>query len=220
MDQQIITCLVNKKNSSNFILLEEYSSGICSVINPKGEILHVGINLFEEEPLLVEEKDGLSYFSSNQIEVYKNYLTQLEDREKKLESMKVQKSKVDQAIDEYKKSVKKSSSSSSKRYSSSSFKTSSGYGGIVASWNSSKLTFYKHKIEPLSPLQKFSINIEGVGKFICSKKDFLSNFNEVVISFQYKNDGLYTFSTIPEKAMKFIEKSTIDNSSSNSNSNS
>lgn len=217
MDQQIITCLVNKKNSSNFILLEEYSSGICSVINPKGEILHVGINLFEEEPLLVEEKDGLSYFSSNQIEVYKNYLTQLEDREKKLESMRVQKSKVDQAIDDYKKSVKKSSGTS-KRSSYRSSKISLGSGGIVASWNSSKLTFYKHKIEPLSPLQKFSINIEGVGKFICSKKDFLSNFNEVVISSQYKNDGLYTFSTIPEKAMKFIEESSSNNSSLNPNS--
>ena len=203
MSQDIITCLVNKKNGSKFILLEEYATGICTVINPNGETLHIGINLFEDEPILLEETDCSSNLTDLQLEKYKAYQAQLEEKEKMLEIRQKQQklSKVDEAISDYKKSqVQKRSSNRSTT------KKAFVPRGIVASWNSSKLTFYKHKIEPLHPTQSFSINIDGVGKFVCSKKDFLSNFNEVVISTQYKNDGLYTFSTIPEKAFKFITK--------------
>ncbi len=201
MGQDLITCLVNKKNGFKFILLEEYASGICTVINPNGEILHLGLALFEEEPLLLEETKALEDLSSVQLDKYKEYLDQLEQREQRARQVE-QKSKVDIAILDYKKSQaqKRPSTRVSTR-------KAPLLKGVGASWNSTKLTFYKHKIEPLQPTQSFSINIEGVGKFICSKKDFLSNFNEVVISTQYKNDGLYTFQTIPEKAYKFIQTS-------------
>ena len=204
MSQDIITCLVNKKNGSKFILLEEYATGICTVINPNGEILHIDLSLFEEEPLLLEEDDYVSNLTELQLEKYRDYQAKLEEKEKMLETRQKQQqlSKVDEAISDYKRSKAQKRSSTLR----SSTKKAVVPRGIVVSWNSSKLTFYKHRIEPLQPTQSFSINIEGVGKFVCSKKDFLSNFNEVVISTQYKHDGLYTFSTIPEKAFKFITK--------------
>lgn len=209
MNEQIITCLVNKKNQTKFVLLEEHANGICMVINPKGEILHVGLHLFEEEPVLLEKKDWSS-ISDLQLTRFCQYMDELEAKEEKQRQVQIQATKlnkVDVAISNYKQQQRRRSS-----YSRSSKVEPQG---LATTWNSSKLTFYKHKIEPLGLNQSFAINIEGVGRFLCTKKDFLSNFNEVVISSQYKNDGLYSFSIIPEKAYKFITPSSQTNSMSN-----
>ena len=77
--------------------------------------------------------------------------------------------------------------------------------GVGAEWSSSKLTFYKHKIDPLSETQSFKIVIEKVGIFVITKLDFCKLFNEVIISTSYWEEGSFTFSDLPEKARKFIK---------------
>lgn len=76
--------------------------------------------------------------------------------------------------------------------------------GIGAKWNCSKLTFYKHKIEPLQVTESFEVTTED-GIFTILKSDFTKLFNEVVISSEYWQEGSYTFQDLPEKAKNFIK---------------
>lgn len=195
-----ITCLINKKNQAKFILLEENSSGVCTVINPSGEILNIGVHLFLEEPVFLDEDS--EELTEKQLEKYKSYQDKLEEldlRRQREEQLLKEKLKLASSPPKVEGSRRRSSSRSS------SISSKTVLKGVVTSWKSGNLTFYKHKIEPLKPEQCFAIYIENVGKFECSKRDFLSNFNEVVISFTYKNEGFYTFNSIPEKAYRFIK---------------
>ena len=76
--------------------------------------------------------------------------------------------------------------------------------GLGAAWNSPRLSFYKHKIEPLQPKQTFRITVEGTGCFEISKEEFLANFNDVVMSPSYRADGLFTYPSVPDKAKRYL----------------
>ncbi len=76
--------------------------------------------------------------------------------------------------------------------------------GLGATWDSPRLSFYRHKIDPLHAKQTFRIKVEGVGEFEISKEEFLLQFNDVVMSPSYRSDGLYTYTSWPEKAKKYL----------------
>lgn len=78
--------------------------------------------------------------------------------------------------------------------------------GIGAEWEGSKLTFYKHKIDPLMETQSFKINLDGHGSFVITKSEFSRIFNDVVIAPSYWQEGSYTYASLPEKAKKFLQK--------------
>ena len=75
--------------------------------------------------------------------------------------------------------------------------------GLGAAWTSPRLTFYKHKIEPLHAKQSFKVSVDGTGDFEMTKEEFLLQFNDAVMSPSYRSDGLYTYAQIPEKAWRY-----------------
>ena len=78
--------------------------------------------------------------------------------------------------------------------------------GLGAEWSSAKLTFYKHKIDPLDDAQSFKITIESFGVFSITKLEFARIFNDVIISPSYWREGSYTYPEFPSKALKYILK--------------
>ncbi len=79
-----------------------------------------------------------------------------------------------------------------------------GVEEIAATWKSSRLTFFKHKIEPLRDSLSFSIEIAGKGTFVISKAEFKKVFNDVVISVQYWKEGDFSYGEFPDKALPFL----------------
>lgn len=77
--------------------------------------------------------------------------------------------------------------------------------GLGASWIAPRLTFYRHKIDPLHAKQSFKISIEGSGEFEITKEEFLAQFNDVVMSPSYRADGLYSYPAIPDKARRYFK---------------
>ena len=172
-----VNAIRNTNSKILFILLEKTPDNKMTIINPQGKVLTVPEGLFEE-PFLVSHDRFIDTFTQEQV----------------------------QAIEKY---VSKSRSSSAKRDGSTvkkrRKKAEPPKFGVGAEWNSAKLTFYKHKIDPLSETQSFKITIEEVGIFTITKSDFCRLFNDVVISTSYWEEGSFTYSSLPDKAKKFIK---------------
>ena len=179
----------NTNSRKLFVLLDEKGSCVSgpdisnsldekiTIINPEGRIITVPGGLFQP-PFLVTPHEILDVLTSEQV--------------KTISQKFASKPRVS------------NSRSRSTRSSSGKKKLSSKSKSLGASWSSSKLTFYKHKIEPLRPSQSFEIRIESLGTFLIKKEEFLKVFNDVVISSAYWQEGSFTYESPPEKAGKFI----------------
>jgi len=76
---------------------------------------------------------------------------------------------------------------------------------VSANWASERLCFYRHRIDPLRPAEQFQVKIQGVGTFQITKADFQRVFNNVIMSAQYRSQGLFSYDQIPEAARPFIK---------------
>lgn len=76
---------------------------------------------------------------------------------------------------------------------------------FVISYPSTRLTFRKSIIGPLSPEDNFRIETP-VGFFEMCKADFLHVFDNVVSSNAYQSGGVYHYPTTPRKALPFFTR--------------
>jgi hypothetical protein len=65
--------------------------------------------------------------------------------------------------------------------------------------------FYRHKIESLSANDVFAVVIAGRGTFQMSKAEFQRKFNNIIMSPEYRSQGIYRYAEIPDDALAFIK---------------
>lgn len=196
---QKITAVKNLKSQKVFILVGE-RDGRFRLVSESGEVMLLPAHLFGLDRTVLSAQEAAEQFSSTQLQQY----------ERQLEKMAEEAEKVDKNLPYI---VAKSSSAPATRSRTktlggkSAGKTStsrSGSGRIVRAWNAPRLTFYRNKIHDLKPQDVIQIVIEGEGTFVISREDFDRNFNDVIVSPEFKSQGLFTYPQIPEKARRFF----------------
>ena len=72
----------------------------------------------------------------------------------------------------------------------------------VVTWKSSRLKFYRDRIEPLDSRDRFRVETPD-GSFEMTKSDFHCVFSSVVESKSYRDHGWYGYPKLPKKALRF-----------------
>jgi hypothetical protein len=202
--------LRNRKTQKLFICLEAADSpGTVRVINPGGDILVVREDLFDLEPVEVPISDLAGFYTPEQVAAWQEYQSEEDQRRKAQEDRR--------RFDEQERTRQTQGGGPSKSLSPTGRESSRESaprrratpvkvipGRVMADWNSERLVFYRHKIEPLRPSDQFQIKIQGVGVFQITKVDFLRVFNNVVMSPQYRSQGMFSYDQIPDEAKPFI----------------
>jgi hypothetical protein len=206
VENDSIEIIRNLKTQAWFVLLEELPGERYRVVNPTGEALTLPISHFGEEIDVVEGADIATRVTPAQVAAFHRFNQELEKTVANLVRQK--------EADRAERSSPSSSSSSSgstprKRNTSKVELPKSYYESKTArvSWQGAKLTFYRHHIDPLKAHQKFSINVVGTGIFEMTKDQFMSSFSDVILSANYKSTGLFSYDSVPDKAMRFLKKS-------------
>ncbi len=195
---QPIDAVRNRKNQKLFIVVDDTIEARYKVINPAGETLILPDLLFDEDPVQVPPSEAAKEFSAEQLDALKIHREKVAAQEafersrpkpppRPVETIVVPPSKPRAPRSA---SPKKELNSSQRR-------------GLGAQWSSPKLTFYKHKIEPLGNKQSFRISVDGTGDYEFTKEEFLSQFNDVCMSMSYRSEGQYSYSQVPDKAQRF-----------------
>ncbi len=206
LPEEELEALKNTKTGKHFIVVEDgMPNERVRVINPNGDAITVGENLFEIEPVFVKKENFLEFFSEAQLSGYIKY------REQKAEEMKrsveSQNTAENAAPDHYHVTTNSTIPKKISRPRSSRANiVKETRGRVVSEWQVSRLTFYRHRILPLKSHQQFRITIENVGSFVMTRDEFESAFNYVLMSEDFRTKGLYSISEIPEALEKFRER--------------
>lgn len=192
-----IEAVRNRKTQKLFILVDDSLEMRYKVINPSGEILILPDLLFDEDPVTVHPENIPAEFTPVQLDALTKYLERkaIDDAREKLQREMPQS---EERVLERKKIIppKKATPKGPKI---------PPRRGLGATWSAPRLTFYRHKIDPLDPKQTFKIVVEGTGSFEISKEDFVAFFNDVMMSPSYRAEGLFSYREIPEKAKKYLK---------------
>jgi hypothetical protein len=204
VENDSIEIIQNLKTQAWFVLLEELPGERYRVVNPTGEALTLPISHFGEEIEVVEGADIATRVTPAQVAAFHRFNQELEKTVANL----VRQKEADRAERSSSSSSTSSGSSPRKRNASKVDLPKSYYESKNArvSWQGAKLTFYRHHIDPLKPHQKFSINVVGTGIFEMTKDQFMSSFSDVILSANYKSTGLFSYDSVPEKAMRYLKK--------------
>jgi hypothetical protein len=73
-------------------------------------------------------------------------------------------------------------------------------------YTATRLLFKKEVIERLAPDEAFDI-ITPLGTFRMTRAQFYSDFSNVVATDSYRLKGIYSYSTLPDKALRFKVRS-------------
>jgi len=196
--EELIEAVRNAKTGKLFIVIDVLSNRY-RLLNPEGSFSSLSMDLFEDEPLLLESNKAAEVLSVAQLDAYLKYID-AEDAKADLDAKARQEVKSRQKV-EAAKPKKVASRSSRSKTSLNDMKT-----GVGASWSSSSLVFYKPQIDRLGAKQSFKVVVSGVGNFVITKSEFQSVFSDVVLSPEYKREGFFSYRDIPSKAMKFIKE--------------
>lgn len=193
-----IDAVRNRKTQKLFILVDDSLDMRYKVINPSGEVLILPDLLFDEDPVTVPADQFSEEFSPVQLDALDKYLERKAIEEAR-ERQQAQEAAAEPKVPERKKiapATKKSAPKGPKI---------PPRRGLGATWSAPRLTFYRHKIDPLDPKQTFKIVVEGLGSFEISKEDFVAQFNDVMMSPSYRAEGLFSYREVPEKAKRYIK---------------
>lgn len=188
-----IDAVRNRKTQRLFIVVDDTIDARYKVINPAGETLVLSDLLFDEDPVQVAPEDVEKHFSPEQMKALEEHITKLAEQARLEASRPKPPPEVRRVASEPKArpTARKVQKHVPVR------------GGLAAQWNAPRLTFYKNRIEPLSGKQSFRVTVDGVGTFEMTKDDFMTSFNDVVMSPSYRSDGLFTYPDIPEKVRRY-----------------
>lgn len=191
---QPIDAVRNRKNLKLFIVIDDSLELRYKVINPSGEVLILPDLLFEDDPVIVQPEEATIEFSAEQLAAYAEHLKKAAAQAEaaKLAALRPEPPRRVVAEPAPRPRAKRQPSTPPQTR-----------RGLAASWSAPRLTFYKHKIEPLHPKQSFKITVEGNGDFEITKEDFMAHFNDVIMSPSYRADGLFTYPQIPDKALRY-----------------
>lgn len=197
-----IDAVRNRKTGKLFILVDDSLGTHFRVVNPTGEILTLPDLLFDDEQTVIAEGDAPGAFTEEQLKAFSNYLdAEANAPRPKPAPVSASGSHGDSP------QRKRLASTPSRRSASSTSKSSRAPGprGVVVTWSSPRLAFYRHKIEPLGSHQSFRVQVDGVGPFEIPKEEFLAVFNDVVMSPSYRREGFFSYPEIPDKARRFLK---------------
>lgn len=192
--ESYIEAVKNRKTQKLFILIDDSFDLRFRVINPQGEVLFLPDALFEDDRVTVEADKYQNEFTPEQLSALERFNNQVAAQAREDNIIKTSEPEVSSPSPKKPSTPRKRSSESRP-----------SRHGLGATWNSPNLTFYKHLIEPLHGKQTFKIKVDGSGEFEISKEDFLTIFNDVVMSPSYRSDGLFSYREIPEKARKYFK---------------
>lgn len=198
--------LRNRRTQKLFICLEAADSpGSVRVINPGGDILVVREELFDLEPVEVAIPALPEFFTQEQVSAWQEYQASEADRRK----AELERKRFDE-LDRSRQASVPAPARSAQQREASPRRRSQGTpvkvvpGRVVADWSGERLVFYRHKIDPLRPSDQFQVKIHGVGVFQITKADFLRVFNNVIMSAQYRSQGMFSYETLPDEARPFM----------------
>lgn len=194
---QPIDAVRNRKNQKLFIVVDDTIEARYKVINPAGEMLILPDLLFDEDPLVIPFADAGKEFTPEQMALLKIHREKVALQEEYERTRPKVARPVETVIVPPAKPRTPRSASPKKEL------ASNQRRGLAAQWNSPKLTFYKHKIEPLASRQSFRISVDGVGDFEFTKEEFLAQFNDVCMSMKYRSEGQFSYPQVPDKAQRF-----------------
>jgi len=191
-----IEVLKNQRSGKLFVIIDDRHTDKVKVINPVGKSMFMPWDLFEEDTIFLTADDAQEQLSPEQLEALEalnqQALLQVE-MQAKAQSRKLEEAKAPSL------SRPRSPSNSKPRKN-----PKEHMRGLGASWSSSRLTFYRHHIEPLGPNQYFRIEVDGFGTIQMTRQEFQVAFNDVVMSTSYRSDGIFSYEELPEKAKRFL----------------
>lgn len=162
-----------------FVVTNDDLGNQIEVINPDGKVLTVPKVIFEEK-FHVGISDLQDLLSKKQVESINT-----------LRAGKPTRKRASSTTSGTRKTKKKAASANKKI-------------GLGAQWKASKLTFYKHKIDPLGPKQHFIVELDNESKFQITKEDFLKVFSDVTFKEKYWKEGSFSYDQVPDKAKAFF----------------
>lgn len=203
---QNVEALVNERTGKFFVVLEWGGSdeGKVKVINPNGDVLDVPTVIFKvDDPRTIEQSKFAEVFTSSQIAKMETWQT---EQYAEAERQRLQKAARASQSPSSKSPSPKPRAGSSRREGLIDRNQVSSNRRPTVQWSSESLVFYRHKIENLKPNDVFAIVIEGHGTLQMTKAEFQRTFNNIIMSSEYRSQGIYRYSEIPEEALPFIRK--------------
>jgi hypothetical protein len=200
-----VEALVNERTGKYFAVLDWQSDdeGKIKVINPNGDILDVPTVIFKiDDPKTVAQADFNKVFTLEQIAKLERWEQERFnlDEKKRLERA----ARASQATPS-RSAAPRPRAGSSRKEGLIDRNSSSANRRPVVQWSSDSLVFYRHKIEGLKPNDVFAVVIEGRGTLQMSKAEFQRVFNNIIMSSDYRSQGIYRYSAIPDEALPFIK---------------
>lgn len=203
---QTVEALVNERTGKFFVVLEWGGSdeGKVKVINPNGDVLDVPTVIFKvDDPRTIEQSKFAEIFTAAQIAKIETWQT---EQYAESERQRLQKAARASQSPSSKSPSPKPRAGSSRREGLIDRNQISSNRRPTVQWSSESLVFYRHKIENLKPNDVFAIVIEGHGTLQMTKAEFQRTFNNIIMSSEYRSQGIYRYSEMPEEALPFIRK--------------
>ncbi len=201
-----VEAVKNERTEKLFIVLDwDAGENKLKVINPTGDVLDVVRLIFKmDEKVTVPASQYEASFSPQQLTRLESWGRERFDYEEK--------KRLEKAARSSQKTSTKATGSSGRGKSAVARKegivdrkASTSGKRPIAQWNSTALTFYRHRIESLKPNDIFAIAIDGIGTFQITKSEFQRTFNNVVMNADYRAQGVFTYSDVPEVAKAYIK---------------
>lgn len=202
---QSVEALINERTGKYFVVLEWGGSdeGKIKVINPNGDVLDVPTVIFKiDDPRIVEQAKFVELFSPAQISKLETWQA---EQYAEAERVRLQKAARASQSGSTKVVSPRPRSGSSRLEGLIDRKQSSGSRRATVQWSADGLVFYRHKIENLRPNDVFAIVIEGRGTLQMSKAEFQRVFNNIIMSSEYRSQGIYRYQDIPEEALPYLK---------------
>ena len=201
----VLEAMRNIKNGKLFICLEACESpGRVRVVNPNGDILVVMEELFELEPIEVPEAKITETFTAAQLATLDTWLKDQEEEAERRRNEPQLPSEPDRPARRLV-SPARPRTPSQKREPKNVVITKAR-GRIAAEWVCDRLTFYRHRIDPLQLSEQFVVKVEGEGDYQMTKAEFQRVFNNVIMSPTYRANGLFSYQATPPEAQPFLRR--------------
>ena len=203
---QTVEALVNERTGKFFVVLEWGGSdeGKVKVINPNGDVLDVPTVIFKvDDPRTIDQSKFAEIFTSPQIAKLETWQT---EQYAEAERQRLQKAARASQSPSSKSPSPKPRAGSSRREGLIDRNQVSSNRRPTVQWSSESLVFYRHKIENLKPNDVFAVVIEGHGTLQMTKAEFQRTFNNIIMSSEYRSQGIYRYREMPEEALPFIKR--------------
>lgn len=207
----------HKGNRQIFLLLEDGLGSRMRVVGPQGEVLLRDESEFDLDYLDIDESNMSGMLSPQQLQKAAEIFSEQEKRDAIAAKAAAERQKQLEVLARHGGGLRGEGASARPTQASSARSGSprpsrSGNASKSApsrrfsrelTWESSQLSFYRHKIEPLGPKDVFVIHVYDVGRFRFTREGFDANFADVKMNAKYREFGVYSFPEIPERALKF-----------------